>query len=48
MLENSGFETGADLDALVETSVWISKKLGRTPTSKVTLARRGAGLHLPS
>ena len=38
MLHGSGFETGADLDALVETSVWISEKLDRRPASKVTLA----------
>jgi hydroxymethylglutaryl-CoA lyase len=40
-LERSGFETGVDLDALIETSVWISRKLGRKPGSKVTLARMG-------
>ncbi len=40
MLEKSGFATGADLDALVETSLWISERLGRAPASKVTLARR--------
>ncbi len=39
MLHNSGFATGVDLDALVETSLWISEKLGRKPASKVTLAR---------
>ena len=38
-LARSGFETGVDLDALIETSVWISEKLGRKPGSKVTLAR---------
>lgn len=38
-LHNSGFETGVDLDALVETSLWISDILGRRPGSKVTLAR---------
>ena len=41
MLEKSGFQTGVNLDALIETSVWISEKLGRTPGSKVTLARMG-------
>lgn len=40
-LERSGFDTGVGLDALVETSVWISQKLGRRPGSKVTLARAG-------
>ena len=38
MLHGSGFETGLDLDALIETSAWISKELKRTPGSKVTLA----------
>ena len=39
MLHNSGFETGVDLDALIETSLWISETLGRKPASKVALAR---------
>ncbi|MEQ8178343.1 MAG: hydroxymethylglutaryl-CoA lyase [Amphiplicatus sp.] len=39
MLRNSGFETGVDLDALIETSLWISETLGRKPASKVALAR---------
>ncbi|MFQ5563022.1 MAG: hydroxymethylglutaryl-CoA lyase [Parvularculaceae bacterium] len=39
-LHGSGYETGVDLDALIETSVWISEILGRHPGSKVTLARR--------
>jgi len=38
-LHQSGYETGIDLDALIETSVWISEKLGRKPGSKVTLAK---------
>lgn len=38
-LERSGFNTGVDLGALIETSVWISDKLGRKPGSKVTLAK---------
>ena len=42
LLENSGFDTGADLDALVRTSVWISEKLGRHPASKVTNAKTAA------
>ena len=37
----SGYETGVDLDALIEASIWISQKLGRKPGSKVTLARAG-------
>ncbi len=40
-LARSGYETGVDLDALIETSVWISEMLGRKPGSKVTLARKG-------
>ncbi len=40
MLHGSGFETGIDLDKLIETSIWISEKLGRAPASKVTLARQ--------
>ncbi len=40
-LARSGFETGVDLDALIETSVWISEIIGRKPGSKVTLARTG-------
>ena len=42
MLHGSGFDTGADLDALVEISVWISEKLGRDPASRVTRARQAA------
>jgi hydroxymethylglutaryl-CoA lyase len=38
-LHRSGLETGADLDALVEISRWISGALGRKPGGKVTLAR---------
>ncbi|MBB5518060.1 hydroxymethylglutaryl-CoA lyase [Amphiplicatus metriothermophilus] len=38
MLAGSGFETGIDLDALVETSLWISRALGRAPGSKVARA----------
>ena len=42
MLERSGLNTGVDLDALVETSAWISEHLGRQPNSKVSLARLAA------
>ncbi len=42
MLHGSGYETGADLDALVVTSVWISERLGRRPASKVTRAKTAA------
>ncbi|WP_395077032.1 hydroxymethylglutaryl-CoA lyase, partial [Hyphococcus sp.] len=38
-LHQSGFDTGVNLDALIEVSVWISEKLGRKPGSKVTLAK---------
>ena len=38
-LHRSGYETGVDLDALIEVSVWISEILGRKPGSKVTLAK---------
>jgi hydroxymethylglutaryl-CoA lyase len=38
-LHQSGLATGLDLDALIETSLWISERLGRRPQSKVTLAR---------
>ncbi|MEZ5920221.1 MAG: hydroxymethylglutaryl-CoA lyase [Parvularculaceae bacterium] len=41
-LHGSGFETGVDLDALIEISRWISGVLGRAPGSKVTLAKSGA------
>ncbi|MFZ5619031.1 MAG: hydroxymethylglutaryl-CoA lyase [Pseudomonadota bacterium] len=40
-LHHSGFETGVDLDALIQISVWISGVLGRRPGAKVTLARAG-------
>ena len=42
MLEGSGFDTGADLDALIETSRWISNELRRRPGSKVTFAKAAA------
>ena len=38
-LHRSGLETGADLDALIDISRWISGELGRKPGGKVTLAR---------
>ncbi len=41
-LHNSGLKTGLDLAALIETSWWISEKLGRRPQSKVTIARSRA------
>lgn len=38
-LHRSGLDTGADLDALIDISRWISGALGRRPGGKVTLAR---------
>ena len=38
-LHRSGLETGADLDALVAISRWISGELHRKPGGKVSLAR---------
>ena len=37
-LHGLGIETGVDLDALVETSVWMGKALGKTPVSRVVTA----------
>jgi len=39
MLERAGFDTGMDLDALIEAGRWISARLGRQPSS--ALARAG-------
>ncbi len=39
MLQRAGFDTGLDLDALIETGRWICARLGRPPTS--ALARAG-------
>ena len=39
MLQRGGFDTGLDLDGLIETSRWITTKLGRAPSS--ALARAG-------
>jgi len=38
MLDGLGIETGVDLAALVDTSVWIAGHLGRAPTSRVVQA----------
>ncbi len=38
MLNGLGFETGIDLDALIETAWWICDALGRTPGSKLAHA----------
>ncbi len=39
MLERAGFETGYDLDQLIEIGHWASEKLGKAPAS--SLARAG-------
>ncbi|ANZ37831.1 hydroxymethylglutaryl-CoA lyase [Lentzea guizhouensis] len=38
MLDGLGVETGVDLDALVETSVWMAEQLGRPSPSRVVRA----------
>jgi len=38
-LHGMGFETGLDLDTLIETGAWLSSMLGRTSLSKVNRAR---------
>ncbi len=38
MLERGGFETGYDLDALIETAHWIGGKLGKSPPSRLSRA----------
>ncbi|CAK9039521.1 Hydroxymethylglutaryl-CoA lyase [Durusdinium trenchii] len=43
MLHGSGYDTGIDADALLETSWWISDALNRRPASKVALARKAQG-----
>jgi hydroxymethylglutaryl-CoA lyase len=42
LLEGLGVRTGADLDALIDCSAWISGMLERRPGSRVTLARMAA------
>jgi hydroxymethylglutaryl-CoA lyase len=37
-LERGGFETGYDLDALVETANWVGEKLGKSPPSRLSRA----------
>jgi hydroxymethylglutaryl-CoA lyase len=37
-LHGLGIETGVDLQALVETSVWMGQQLGRPPVSRVATA----------
>jgi hydroxymethylglutaryl-CoA lyase len=38
MLQRAGFETGYDLDALIETGRWVNTLLGKTPAASVTRA----------
>lgn len=38
MLERAGFETGYDLDALIETAKWMSGLLGKPPSASVSRA----------
>ncbi len=40
-LDGAGVETGVDLDALVETSVWMAEHLGRPSPSRVVKALAG-------
>ncbi|MGG5258183.1 hydroxymethylglutaryl-CoA lyase [Phycicoccus avicenniae] len=40
-LDGAGVETGIDLDALVETSVWMAGRLGRPSPSRVVKALSG-------
>ncbi len=40
MLHRGGFETGLDLEGLIQTGRWICERLGKTPPS--SLARAGA------
>jgi hydroxymethylglutaryl-CoA lyase len=40
-LQGAGVETGIDLDALVETSVWMAAQLGRPSPSSVVRALSG-------
>ena len=42
LLAGLGIETGIDLDALVDCAWWIGAALGRSPASKVALAKVGA------
>lgn len=40
LLHELGFDTGVALDILIEAAYFITAKLGRTPTSRVALARQ--------
>lgn len=39
LLEGLGIKTGIDLQAVIDTGYWITQELGRTPSSKVALAK---------
>ncbi|WP_339119130.1 hydroxymethylglutaryl-CoA lyase [Halomonas sp. BMC6] len=39
LLEGLGIDTGIDLQAVIDTGDWITKQLGRKPSSKVALAK---------
>ncbi|WP_249975436.1 hydroxymethylglutaryl-CoA lyase [Vreelandella olivaria] len=43
LLEGLGIDTGVDLQAVIDTGYWITRQLGRKPSSKVALARNGGG-----
>lgn len=40
MLAGLGIDTGVDLDALIDTGLWLCAQLGRTTSSRVARARR--------
>jgi hydroxymethylglutaryl-CoA lyase len=42
MLHGMGFKTGINLDALVDTAIWISGQLDRPPNSKLARVKRSA------
>ncbi len=50
LLQGLGADTGVDLEALVDTSAWISERLGRAPGSRVAralLAKRAQAIVEP-
>jgi hydroxymethylglutaryl-CoA lyase len=47
MLERGGFETGYDIDALIETGRWIGEKIGKPPVSALSRAGGFAGKRAP-
>ena len=42
MLHGMGFETGVNLDALLDTAIWISSQINRPPASKLARVKRSA------